>query len=156
QALLTAPRGPRRALDARTARLAAADLLSRRPWTTRELERRLPRRGAPADVAAEALADLVSTRHLVYGAFAAHWVATRRARVDGPGGLRAELGARVIATPLIDAALARDDADALERARAVARRRLPALRRADPARAAPRLRDHLLRRGHDPSVVARV
>ena len=107
-------------------------------------------------MAAEVLADLVARGYLDDAAFAGHWVATRASRGYGPARLRAELRARGIATPLIDAALARDDADALERARAVARRRLPALRRADPARAAPRLRDHLLRRGHAASVVARV
>ncbi|OGK82233.1 MAG: hypothetical protein A2050_11835 [Candidatus Rokubacteria bacterium GWA2_73_35] len=46
--------------------------------------------------------------------------------------------------------------EALARARAAARRRLPALARARPERAAARLRDHLLRRGYAPSVVARV
>lgn len=107
-------------------------------------------------MAAEVLADLVARGYLDDAAFAGHWVATRASRGYGPARLRAELRARGIPTPLIDAALARDDADALERARAVARRRLPALRRADPARAAPRLRDHLLRRGHAASVVARV
>jgi regulatory protein len=102
------------------------------------------------------LADLVARGYLDDAEFAGHWVATRAARGYGPARLRAELRARGIATPLIDAALARDDADALERARAVARRRLPALRSADPARAASRLRDHLLRRGHAASIVARV
>jgi len=38
----------------------------------------------------------------------------------------------------------------------VARRRLPALRRADRVRTAARLRDHLLRRGYAAAVVARV
>jgi len=102
------------------------------------------------------LADLVARGYLDDAAFAGHWVATRAARGYGPARVRAELRARGIATSLIEAALARDDADALERARAVAHRRLPALRRADPARAASRLRDHLLRRGHAPSIVARV
>jgi regulatory protein len=58
---------------------------------------------------------------------------------------------------LIDMALGElDAADALERARAVAARRLPALRGRDPLRAAGRLRDHLLRRGYPSGVVARV
>jgi len=71
--------------------------------------------------------------------------------------LRAELRARGVAGPLADAALATlaDDSE-LERARAVARRRLPALARADRARAGARLRDHLLRRGYAAAIVARV
>jgi len=44
----------------------------------------------------------------------------------------------------------------LTRARAAAGRRLPALRRADPARVAARLRSFLLRRGYPGSVVAQV
>jgi regulatory protein len=71
--------------------------------------------------------------------------------------LRAELRARGVARPLIDAALADlDRGDALEQARAVARRRLPALRRAPAEKAAARLRDHLLRRGYAGGIVARV
>src|SRR4029453_1922324 len=62
QEIVTSPRGPRRPLDARTARLAAADLLSRRAWTTRDLATRLRRRGAPADVAGAAGAPVGAAR----------------------------------------------------------------------------------------------
>ena len=135
----------------------AADLLARRPWTTRDLGLRLRRRGAPAEVAIEVLADLTARGYLDDAAFARHWVTTRVARGYGPARLRAELAARGIATPLIGAALAAlGDAGDLDAARAVARRRLPALQRVDRARAATRLRDHLLRRGYAASVVARV
>jgi len=144
-------------LDDRAARLAAADLLSRRPWTTRALAARLRQRGAPAPVATEVVADLIARGHLDDAAFARHWATTRSARGYGPARLRAELRARGVGAPLIDAALAAvDDDSELERARAVARRRLPALRRGDRARAAARLRDHLLRRGYAAAVVARV
>jgi len=62
-----------------------------------------------------------------------------------------------VATVLVEAALAVAGEDGeLERARAVARRRLPALQRGDSARTAARLRDHLLRRGYALPVVARV
>ncbi|PYN49091.1 MAG: recombination regulator RecX [Candidatus Rokuibacteriota bacterium] len=121
--MVTGPRGPRRALDARTARLAAADLLSRRAWTTRELAERLRRRGAPAPVAAEVLADLTARGYLDDAAFAHHWIATRSARGYGPARLRAELRARGVAGSLVDAALAAQGDDELERARAVASRR---------------------------------
>jgi SOS response regulatory protein OraA/RecX len=46
--------------------------------------------------------------------------------------------------------------DQLEEARRLAARRLPALRRAAPEKAAGRLRDHLLRRGFPGGVVAQV
>ncbi|HEY3067334.1 MAG TPA: regulatory protein RecX [Methylomirabilota bacterium] len=148
---------PGRQLDARRARLAAADLLSRRPWTAAELTRRLRRRGAPADVADAVVADLRERGHVDDAAFARHWVETRAARGYGAARLRAELRGRGVALPAIERALASLVADtALDQARAVARRRLPALRRAAPERAAARLRDHLLRRGYAAPVVARV
>jgi len=46
--------------------------------------------------------------------------------------------------------------DQLEEARRLARRRLPALPRIAPDKAAARLRDHLLRRGFASGVVAQV
>jgi regulatory protein len=103
------------------------------------------------------VADLTARGYLDDEAFARHWVAARASRGYGPARLRAELRARGIDTALIEAALTGvgDDGD-LERARAVARRRLPALQRDDRARTAARLRDHLLRRGYPASVVARV
>jgi len=135
----------------------AADLLSRRAWTARALAARLRRRGAPAAVADDVVADLTARGYLDDEAFARHWVAARAARGYGPTRLRAELRARGVAAPLVEAALAsvNDDSE-LERARAVARRRLPALQRRDRARAAARLRDHLLRRGFAAPLVARV
>jgi len=58
---------------------------------------------------------------------------------------------------LIDTALsALDRGDQLDEARRLARRRLPALKRAAPLKAAARLRDHLLRRGFPGGVVAQV
>jgi len=117
---------------------------------------RLRRRGAPAPVAAEVLADLTARGYLDDAAFARHWVDTRSARGYGSARLRAELRARGVAGSLVDAALAAQGDDELERARAVARRRLPALQRADRTRAAARLRDHLVRRGYSAAVVSRV
>jgi regulatory protein len=103
------------------------------------------------------VADLTARGYLDDEAFARHWVATRAARGYGPARLRAELLARGVPAPLIDAALTgSDETSELERARAVARRRLPALLRRDRARAAARLRDHLLRRGFAAALAARV
>jgi regulatory protein len=136
----------------------AADLLSRRAWTRADLRRRLVRRGAPPHVADDVVADLTGRGDLDDAAFARHWVETRGGRGYGPARLRADLRARGVPAPLVDRALAASDAEAdLERARAIARRRLPLLRRgARPERAAARLRDHLLRRGYAAGVVARV
>jgi regulatory protein len=84
-------------------------------------------------------------------------VVTRSARGYGAARLRLELRTRGVDGALIDEALAElDAAGTLERARAIAVRRLGALRRSDPLRAAARLRDHLLRRGYPGGVVARV
>ncbi len=115
------------------------------------------RRGASTDVAAAVVADLADRGYVDDAAFARHWVTTRAARGYGAGRLRAELRARGVAAPLVAAALAtleRDDE--LAQARALARRRLPALRRASPERAAARLTDQLLRRGFPGSIVTRV
>ena len=101
--------------------------------------------------------DLVGRGYVDDAAFARHWVATRAPRGYGAARLRAELRARGIATALIDAALgALDRGGQLDEARRLARRRLPALARAAPAKAAARLRDHLLRRGFPGGVVAQV
>ena len=146
-----------RVLDTKAARLVAAELLSRRAWTEGELTRRLVRRGATADVAAAVVDDLRGRGYVDDATFARHFVETRAARGYGPARIAADLRARGVAAALISAALADVDAGAqLERARAIARRRLPALRRVAAERAAGRLRDHLLRRGFPAAVVLRV
>jgi regulatory protein len=116
----------------------------------------LIRRGAPGEVAERVVADLTARGYLDDAAFARRWVETRGARGYGPARLRAELRARGVAAALIDAALAARDTGDLEQARALARRRLPVLTRARPERAAARLAQHLMRRGHARAVVARV
>ena len=64
---------------------------------------------------------------------------------------------RGVASALIDAALSTlDRGDQLQEARRLARRRLPVLRRAEPRKAAGRLRDYLLRRGFPGGVVVQV
>ena len=150
-------RGAAAPLDQRRARLVAADLLSRRAWTRADLTRRLRRRGAPAEVAAEVVADLVARGHVDDAAFAQQWIATRSARGYGASRLRAELAVRGVETVVIDAALAAlDSGGTLERARAAAARRLFALGGGDPRRVAGRLRDYLLRRGYPAGLVVRV
>jgi regulatory protein len=102
-------------------------------------------------------ADLERRGYVDDAAFARHWVTTRAARGYGAARLRAELRARGVATALIDAALVSlDRADQIEEARRLARRRLPSLQRAEPLKAAGRLRDYLLRRGFPGAIVAQV
>jgi regulatory protein len=118
---------------------------------------RLRRRGAPPDVATTVVDDLVGRGYVDDAAFARHWVTTRGARGYGPARLRAELRARGVAPGLVDRALAAlGQGTQLDEARRLAHRRLPSLARAAPAKAAARLRDHLLRRGFAGSVVAQV
>ena len=121
-------RRERRVLDAKAARLAAGDLLSRRAWTMAELTRRLVRRGAPPEVAAAVVDDLAGRGYVDDAAFARHFVETRAARGYGTARLAADLRGRGVAPALITAALADLDGGAqLERARSLARRRLAAL-----------------------------
>ena len=115
------------------------------------------RRGATPDVADAVVDDLTGRGYLDDAGFARQWVETRSARGYGVARLRAELRARGVDPALIDAAVASvEPATALERAREVARHRLPAIARSRPERAAARLSDYLLRRGYAPGVVARV
>lgn len=103
------------------------------------------------------MADLAARGYVDDAGYARHWVTTRASRGYGAARLRAELRARGVAVPVIDAALGGLDADAaLGSARDVARRRLPALRRGRAERLPSRLRDYLLRRGFSGSVVMRV
>lgn len=103
------------------------------------------------------VADLASRGYVDDAAYAHHWVSTRAVRGYGAARLRAELRARGVAPALIEAAMAPlGRGDQLEEARRLARRRLPALTRVGPDKAASRLRDHLLRRGFPGGVVAQV
>jgi regulatory protein len=105
----------------------------------------------------EVVDDLTARGHVDDRAFALRWVESRAARGYGAARLRAELRLRGVAPALVAAALAPLAAEGqLGQARAVARRRYPAFLRTGPARAAARLRDHLLRRGFSASVVLRV
>jgi regulatory protein len=146
-------------LDPRRARAAALDLLARRPWTRRDLARRLCRRGAPADVAEAVVADLEARGYVDDRAFARTWAESRaRDRALGRHRLREELLARGIARPLVEAAIDRafEDTDELTRARTAAARRLTVLRSDAPAQAARRLHDYLRRRGYPGNVVREV
>jgi regulatory protein len=149
-------RGP---LDGARARAVALSLLAQRPWTRRDLARRLRRRGAPADVAEAVVADLEARGYVDDRAFAVTWVEVRgRERGFGRERLRQELLQRGIAKPIVDAAIAGAfvEVDELARAHAVAARRLGPWRRRMPEQAARRLQAYLRRRGYPEDIVRQV
>ncbi len=155
----TRPAPARDLLDPGRARAVALDLLARKPWTRRDLARRLRRRGAPAAVAETVVADLETRGYVDDRAFATTWAEGRaRARAVGRERLRAELVARGVARPIAEAAIERafTETDELTRARAAALRRMTALQHAAPDRAARRLHDYLRRRGYPGDVVRQV
>ena len=103
------------------------------------------------------VADLIARGHVDDAAFARHFVDTRAARGYGAAWLSTGLRTRGVSSALIASALTElDTAAQLDHARAVALRRLPALRKVSPERAAARVRNQLLRRGFPSSVVMRV
>jgi regulatory protein len=106
------------------------------------------------------LTDLEARGYLDDARFARAWVESRaRSRGVGPERLRAELRARGVDPSLIEAAIGAvftDPETVAAGALDVARRRLAVLAKRGPGRAAPRLRDYLLRRGYAAGVVARV
>jgi regulatory protein len=151
--------GERPALDAKAARRAAVDLLARKAWSRRELTRRLERRGAPVDVAAEVVAELAARGYLDDEGFARWWAQARgQGRRVGSMRLRQELLAKGISRELVTAAVAGAFAETaeLDRALDAGRHRLAVLSRASRGRVPARLADYLLRRGYPPSVAARV
>src|SRR5262245_47260625 len=161
------PRRPARArtrrdspvLDEKGAKLAAFDLLARRAFSTRELTRRLGRRGAPSDVAQAVVADLTARGYLDDQAFARWWAEARAAgRHVGSRRLRQELATKGIPRDLAGSAVeaAFEETPELDRALAAGRRRLPALQRSAPDRAPAKLAGYLLRRGYPGYLVRRV
>ena len=153
-------RGPRerRELDAKAAKLAAFDLLARKSWSARELIGRLKRRGASDEIARAVVAELASRGYVDDASFARFWAESRaRGRRVGSRRLRQELLQKGIPRDVAAAAVAAafEEAPEAERCLEAGRRRLPALLRAGGARAAPRLRDYLVRRGYPLAEVMR-
>jgi regulatory protein len=153
-------RGPRkrRELDAKAAKLAAFDLLARKAWSARELTGRLKRRGASDEIARAVVAELASRGYVDDASFARSWAESRaRGRRVGSRRLRQELLQKGIPRDVAAAAVAAafEEAPEAERCLEAGRRRLPALLRAGLPRAAPRLRDYLVRRGYPLAEVMR-
>jgi regulatory protein len=148
----------RRELDAKSAKLAAFDLLARKSWSARELMSRLKRRGAPDEIARAVVAELASRGYVDDASFARFWAESRaRGRRVGSRRLRQELLQKGISRDVAAAAIAAAFEEAPEALRCLeaGRRRLPALLRAGLPRAASRLRDYLVRRGYPLAEVMR-
>jgi regulatory protein len=108
--------------DPKDARLAAVKLLARRDFAAGELATRLHEDGYPAEVVAALIGDLISERLLDDARFAIQYVANHAQRGHGPRRIAMDLGARGVAAPHIEAALAADT-DWAALARAVRTRR---------------------------------
>lgn len=146
----------RKILDSSAAKRVAYDLLSRKPWSRRDLTTRLRRRGVPPDVAHAVVAELEASGYVDDGAFARQWADGRAGRQHiGSLRLRHELENKGVPLPLAEAAIrgAFREKGEEEYALEAARRRLAVLRRQSTARAPLRLRDYLRRRGYPASVV---
>lgn len=115
---------------------AALRLLGRRAHSEQELNRKLTRRGCPADEVEAAIDRLRRLGYLDDAAFA-HALVSRRAHSRGPALIAAEL-----ATKGVDRELAREAVSQLDRTALVdaARRRASGAAGTDRRRAAARLR----------------
>jgi regulatory protein len=92
--------------DPNGARLAAVTLLARRDFASGELATRLQEDGYPAEAVGAVIADLTAGRILDDTRFATHYVAYHADRGQGPRRIAMELGARGVAGPVIEVALA--------------------------------------------------
>ncbi len=134
------------------ARAVALRILAYRALPSREIQRRLVRKGHTAAVAAEAVGALVETGLINDEEFARHYVRTRARRFRyGPARLARELcrlgiGERE-AQLAVAGALADDGVDPVELLREAAARKLATLRDLDPRARRQRLKTYLLRRG---------
>lgn len=139
----------------------AVELLAVRARSTRELQLRLRRAGAPEDTIGAAIERLEALGVLDDRAYARH---VARSRVLGGGvskrTIEVELQRRGVARRVADEAitetLAEVELDEAGAARVVAEKRLRALRSYDVATRRKRLYAFLARRGYSPDVVARV
>ena len=147
-------RSLQRAAGGADALAAAMRLLSYRPRSEGELRQRLSRRGAPADLADEAISRLRELGLVDDAAFARAWVEGRsRLSPRSRRLLRRELQARGIEGEAArEALVSLDDEDAALRA---AGRRAGAMRGLPYPEFRRRLGDFLRRRGFDPATVRR-
>lgn len=138
--------------EAFTARAVALRILAYRALPSREIQRRLVRKGHTPAVAAEVVGALVEGGLINDEEFARHFARTRARRFRyGPARLTRELcrlgiGEREAARA-VTGALAEDGVDPLDLLREAAARKLATLRDLDPPTRRQRLKTYLLRRG---------
>jgi len=140
------------------ARIIALRRLNAAPRSRAELAEDLRKRGVPQDAADEVLDRFIEVGLIDDAAYAKAWVGSRhRGRGLARPALRRELQAKGIDAHLVEEALdVIDDAAEVDRARALAVRRLPALTRLEPAARQRRLIGFLMRRGYPVGIAAQV
>lgn len=103
----------------RAARKKAMDLLARREYGGAELAGRLRAAGFDHDLASDTVATLSDEGLQDDARFAASFVAAKSGRGSGPLRIRQALMEKGLSSSAVDRALAEDDTDWVERARAV-------------------------------------
>lgn len=101
----------------------ALGLLARREHSQRELTRKLLERGLPAELVADAVAQLAVEGLVSNARYADTLTRTRRHRGHGPRRIQAELRQRGLAADEIAPAMAADETDWLAQARAARAKR---------------------------------
>jgi len=144
-----------------SSRLVALRILSYRALPSREIFRRLVRKGHAGPAAEEAVGALVAAGMINDEEFARHYARTRARRLHhGPARLAKDLRRLGIgereATAAVRAALEQDGVDTAELLREAAQRKLQTLRDVDPQVRRRRLKVYLLRHGFAPSEVREV
>lgn len=146
--------------DIFNARTVALRMLAIRALPSREMARRLARKGHAKPAAEAAVQSLVQAGLIDDAEFARHHARTRARRKLGPSRLVAELRRFGIGEREADAAVAEviesEGVDTKGQLREAARRKAASLRGVDPEAAKRRLRAYLLRRGYSGSEVASV
>jgi regulatory protein len=139
------------------ARAICLRLLASQPRTRAELATALERRGVPGEAAGRVLSRFADVGLIDDRAFAAAWVESRHAgRGLGRRTLSAELRRRGVDDRTVaDAVAGLDPETELETARALVRRRLPAVARAQPPARMRRLVGMLARKGYPPALAFR-
>ena len=97
-----------RSADGEAAFRSALVCLGRRPFSRRDLARRLVMRGHPPEAADRAVTRAESAGLVNDESYARHYVQTRTARGRGPMRLRRELAVMGVASPIIDRVLSEE------------------------------------------------
>jgi len=147
-----------RAADAEGAYRAALVCLGRRPFSRRDLARRLVMRGHPPEAADRAVERAEAAGLVNDEVYARHYVQTRSARGRGPLRLRRELALLGVPGPIADRALAEEAPETSDPGvvRALARKRAAQLEGVERRDRIRRIVAFLARRGYVGPEVRRV